>query len=316
MLPTAHPFSRRRFIASASAAAGALALPATLRSQATPKLYTIRSVWLGRYVDAHEVESLDWQMVVRTRQAPPADQTQHWQLIPVGDGYFEIRQSSSQRYADAHDGDDDDWRMVTRERQNNTSQHWFLESVGTDTWRIFNRAWERFVDVHDGDDDDWRMVLRERQPNTAQAPNTSQFWEIKEVSVDAEPPPPPPPKPSTPDPTANMVPAAYLGTWTGTGTQVNPSVEWPMRITIRGGAVGSIVGGAEYPEQSCGGNLILEEVASGIVLGESLTYGQGSCTDGGTITLTLRGDGRLAFGWVGIRTDGSVSTATGMLSRA
>ena len=104
MLPTAHPFSRRRFIASASAAAGALALPATLRSQATPKLYTIRSVWLGRYVDAHEVESLDWQMVVRTRQAPPADQTQHWQLIPVGDGYFEIRQSSSQRYADAHDG--------------------------------------------------------------------------------------------------------------------------------------------------------------------------------------------------------------------
>ena len=117
--------------------------------------------------------------------------------------------------------------------------------------------------------------------------------------------------------TGSSVRAPYLGTWKGIGTQVNPSVEWPVSITLNGGDMGSTVGAMDYPTYGCGGDLVLREVtADTIVLIEDLTYGEDSCTDGGTITLGLLADGTMSFAWVGTRSDDSASSATGTLYKA
>lgn len=115
---------------------------------------------------------------------------------------------------------------------------------------------------------------------------------------------------------AVSVPSAFIGTWDGRGTQVNPSVEWPVTIDLTSGSQGDVVGTSEYPNDGCGGNLSLQEVtADTIVLIENLTYGLDACTDGGTIILGLRADTALSFEWVGVRDDGSSSSATGSLER-
>jgi hypothetical protein len=119
-----------------------------------------------------------------------------------------------------------------------------------------------------------------------------------------------------PGPAGATVPDAFVATWSGTGTQVNPAVEWPVTITITGGGVGDVVGTSDYPGQACGGELILRgATADAIVLTEQLTYGLDSCTDGGTITLSGLDVIAVSFDWSGTRADGSASSATGTLDR-
>ena len=80
--------------------------------------------------------------------------------------------------------------------------------------------------------------------------------------------------------------------------------------------VGEVVGTSEYPEEGCGGNLVLQEVtADAIVLLEQLTYGQEACADNGTITLSGIDNVAVQFAWSGIGPYGTPSTASGTLYR-
>ena len=115
---------------------------------------------------------------------------------------------------------------------------------------------------------------------------------------------------------SGAVPDQFIATWSGRGVQENPYGEWAVTISITGGEVGEIVGTSEYPEESCGGNLVLQEVtADSIVMREQLTYGQETCADGGTITLSGIDGGGCQFAWSGIGPYGTPSSAGGTLSR-
>jgi hypothetical protein len=98
--------------------------------------------------------------------------------------------------------------------------------------------------------------------------------------------------------------------------QENPYGEWAVTIAITGGGVGDVVGTSEYPEEVCGGNLILQEVtADAIVMLEQLTYGQETCADNGTITLSGIDNVAVTFAWSGIGPYGTPSSAGGLLYR-
>jgi hypothetical protein len=123
-------------------------------------------------------------------------------------------------------------------------------------------------------------------------------------------------QPTPAPPSTTAVPNDFIATWSGRGVQENPYGEWAVTISITGGGVGDVVGTSEYPEESCGGNLILQEVtADSIVLLEQLTYGQQTCADNGTITLSGVDGGGCQFAWSGIGPYGTPSSAGGTLSR-
>jgi hypothetical protein len=108
----------------------------------------------------------------------------------------------------------------------------------------------------------------------------------------------------------------FVGIWDGTGIQENPHGEWPVGIIITGGSVGEVVGTSVYSEQSCGGNLILQEISdTEMVLLEQLTYGQGACADNGTIVLSDYDGVTILFTWNGIGPNGTPSSASGRLGR-
>jgi hypothetical protein len=113
---------------------------------------------------------------------------------------------------------------------------------------------------------------------------------------------------------AQELPAAFLGDWTGTGTQDNPPLDWPIAMSFAGGGVGKVVGTATYPTLGCSSDLVFEgaEATLGDVPAVRLTerVKSGPCVDG-TFMLQLADD-RLAFSWVAH--DGG-STATGTLEQ-
>ena len=106
------------------------------------------------------------------------------------------------------------------------------------------------------------------------------------------------------------VPAQFIGTWNGEGTQVNPAGEWSIEAILLGGPV-SQVGTISYPSLQCGGVLELRSAgANWLEVGEDITYGE--CEDGGVITFTPMADGRLRYAW---RKEGIDMTAEGTLTR-
>jgi hypothetical protein len=108
----------------------------------------------------------------------------------------------------------------------------------------------------------------------------------------------------------------FIGNWSGIGIQENPHGEWPVGITITGGELGEIVGTSVYLEQSCGGDLILEDFSdTEIVLHEQLTYGQDACADNGTIVLSGYDGVTIQFTWNGIGPNDTPSSASGRLGR-
>ncbi|HET7232669.1 MAG TPA: hypothetical protein VFJ16_21845 [Longimicrobium sp.] len=118
-----------------------------------------------------------------------------------------------------------------------------------------------------------------------------------------------PPMRLAPQPSAQ---SAFIGSWTGSGTQSDEPGEWTISTTIAGGEVGAVVGSIAYPSLSCGGDLILRDATTErMKLREHITYG--SCLDQGIITLRVRPGGVLAYGW---RSDDGSVTAQGQLERA
>ena len=70
-----------------------------------------------RFLDAHEIPQLDFNVVTRPFQN---NNTQHWGLANVGGNVFTIQQISNGRFLDAHEIASLDFRVVTRPQQNNT----------------------------------------------------------------------------------------------------------------------------------------------------------------------------------------------------
>ena len=98
------------------------------------------------------------------------------------------------------------------------------------------------------------------------------------------------------EPMASL-PAEYLGTWEGTGVQVNPAAEWPMVVDLTGGGVGEVVGTISYPSLGCGGDFVLRSAGGGAVeVTEDITVGTDVCVDGLT-RLALASDGTLIYEW-------------------
>jgi hypothetical protein len=110
---------------------------------------------------------------------------------------------------------------------------------------------------------------------------------------------------------AQTIPAAFQGSWKGTGSQADePGVEWTIALTLAAGARVDVVGTITYPSLTCGGDLILREAEAGRVeLLERITFG--TCVDRGVVTLAPA-HGGLSFDW---RDDAGL-TARGTLSRA
>jgi Prokaryotic membrane lipoprotein lipid attachment site len=109
---------------------------------------------------------------------------------------------------------------------------------------------------------------------------------------------------------ADGVPARFIGTWNGVGSQTDQPGEWTIEAIIVGGPVEQ-VGTISYPSLQCGGVLLFRGVRDGALqVQEDITYG--ACEDLGIITLTPDGDGRLRYGW---RQDGNDATASGALTR-
>jgi hypothetical protein len=126
--------------------------------------YTVRQKGSGRFLDAHEIEPLDFHLVTRPEQN---NDTQRWNLTQVGT-VFVIRQKSSGRFLDAHEGSGNDFRLVTRPVESNATQKWVSmpDAGGTVTLRQWSNR--RFMDAHEIADKDFALVTRPAQNNDTQ----------------------------------------------------------------------------------------------------------------------------------------------------
>jgi hypothetical protein len=92
---------------------------------------------------------------------------------------------------------------------------------------------------------------------------------------------------------------SFVGDWTGTFFQSNPSDQWTINLSFWSGEEGEVVGSIEYLGL-CSGDLILAPVMLdfGLHLFEDITTGEDNCLDGGSFNLELQSNGtQLAFTW-------------------
>jgi hypothetical protein len=75
-----------------------------------------------RFLDAHEIPSLDFRVVTRPRQE---NTTQLWRLLDYGGAFFTVQQVSSSRFLEAYLSEAQDFQAVTRpERPGDNTQLW------------------------------------------------------------------------------------------------------------------------------------------------------------------------------------------------
>ncbi|NTU80106.1 MAG: C40 family peptidase [Chloroflexales bacterium] len=92
---------------------------------------------------------------------------------------------------------------------------------------------------------------------------------------------------------SQKIPSAFIGSWQGTGSQVNPSNTWTVLTTITGGQVGALIGIIAYPSLRCGGELRLRKInPDSIEVLEHITYG--GCFDNGITTYKVA-NGQLIY---------------------
>jgi hypothetical protein len=136
-----------------------------------PRLVSIVQSSSNRFLDAHEIASLDFNVVTRPFQN---NLTQQWVLTDIGNGIFTIVQASNGRFLDAHEYSAVDFRVVTRPNQNNATQAWLLINVGG-LFEIQQVSSGRFLDAYETSSKDFQVVTRGRK-NAAQ-----QRWRIIDV---------------------------------------------------------------------------------------------------------------------------------------
>ena len=102
-----------------------------------------------RFLDAHEIPQLDFNVVTRPFQN---NNTQQWLLTNVGGIVYTIQQVSNGRFLDAHEISSLKFRVVTRPQQNNDTQHWRLLDFGGSFFQIQQVSNGRFLEaILDGD---------------------------------------------------------------------------------------------------------------------------------------------------------------------
>ena len=90
------------------------------------RIVTIVQQASGRFLDAHEIPSLDFRVVTRPRQENNT-QLWHFNIISSGQG-FTLRQASSGRFLDAYLSETKDFQVVTRpEKPGNNAQFCIFE---------------------------------------------------------------------------------------------------------------------------------------------------------------------------------------------
>jgi len=129
-------------------------------------IFTIRQTSSGRFLDGHEIEDQDFQLVTRPAQD---NDTQRWILTPVG-VVHKIRHKTSGRFLDAYGIEDKDFRLVTRFAQSVDSQRWIVMPVGDGSFTIQfhhptaqQRSNGRFLNAYQGAPKDFGVITRPRR---------------------------------------------------------------------------------------------------------------------------------------------------------
>jgi hypothetical protein len=123
-----------------------------------------------RFLDAHEIQQRDFNVVTRPFQN---NNTQHWKLTNVGGNVYTIVQVSSGRFLDAHEIQGLNFRAVTRPQQNNDTQRWRLFDFGGGFFTIQQVSSARFLEATlDGD---FPVVTR------PQSGSNEQTWRLGDV---------------------------------------------------------------------------------------------------------------------------------------
>ena len=125
-----------------------------------PRVMRIFHDWGARFLDAHEISFMDYNVV--TRSDLQRDSTQLWLLTDMGFGQYTIVQVSSGRFLDAHEIAPLDYRVVTRPQQNNNTQLWYLRALGGDYYTIQQVSSGRYLDhsYYSSSAQDFRAVTR------------------------------------------------------------------------------------------------------------------------------------------------------------
>jgi hypothetical protein len=165
--------SRRAFLtrtvglgAGLAAASAFTTLPA--RAAIPPAIYTIQQKSHGRFLDAWDDGSNDWNVVTRPAQNNPSQQ---WLVTfdDSGAAWATIMQMSTGRYLDAHEIEPKDFHSVTRPRQTfDQTQIWQVASVGSAGYEIIQQSSGRLLDAHEYAEKDFGAVTRPRQANPTQ----------------------------------------------------------------------------------------------------------------------------------------------------
>jgi len=151
--------------------------PRVVHPRSAPKLSKLRIVTIQqkstlRYFDAYESNN-DFKIVTRPKQN---NRSQQWEITPLGNDNFTLRQKSNGRYVDAHENAQKDFSLVTRTAQNNNTQRWIIKGLGNNLFTIQQKSNGRFVDAYESGKGDYDVVTRAFQNNN------SQRWLIKPIS--------------------------------------------------------------------------------------------------------------------------------------
>jgi len=148
---------------------------------ASPRIVRLQGGGI-RFLDAHEISQLDFNVVTRPFQN---NNTQHWRLTNVSGNVHTIQHVSNSRFLDAHEISSLNFRVVTRKEQNepgNTTQHWRLLDFGGGFFAIQQVSSGRFLEatldleLPAGDPLRFQVVLS--NPPSDQPTNNQQVWRL------------------------------------------------------------------------------------------------------------------------------------------
>lgn len=148
-------------------AVGIVAVPATANAAQPDDIVTIQQVSSGRYLDAWNDGTHDYNVVTRPKQG---DASQQWRINwdDSGNSTGTVQQVSSKRYLDAHEIESLDYQLVTRPEQNNPTQVWHINSIGGGKYTMQQASNSRYVDAHEYSEKDFGVVSRPAQNNPTQ----------------------------------------------------------------------------------------------------------------------------------------------------
>ena len=166
-MTTNHPRTKRRQFGMSAAllvAAGAVSVlnPVAPAAHAAiaPQIFTIQQVSSGRFLDAWNDGSHDYDVVTRPGQGDPS---QEWKVTfdDSGAAVATIQQVSSGRFLDAHEIDSLDFRAVSRPGgQTDNTQNWQVHSIGGGSYNIIQQSSGRLLDAHEIKEKDFESVTR------------------------------------------------------------------------------------------------------------------------------------------------------------